>query len=152
LSVDAVNVARCSRLAGRVASLGHLGNSPHCACRRRRPQQHKSLGDIGAFDDLDGPGSEVFQRPLQLVSGVGAVSEDVTQPGERTVHTRKQRRRAVTILHVSWRNDGTDQQADRVGAGIFAIGLRVDTRLGCTRQAGNKKIGLPVVACNQESL
>ena len=44
-------------------------------------QHDEALGDIGAFDDLDGPFAMSDKRLRQFWSGMAAVGEDVAQPG-----------------------------------------------------------------------
>ena len=44
-------------------------------------QQDEALGGIRSFDDLDGPRSQSGECSRQFVAGIGAVGEQVAQPG-----------------------------------------------------------------------
>ena len=70
---------------------------------------------VASLDDLQRPLADLFQRLAEFRSGVGAIGEDVAQPGEGPSDRGEQRRRAVAVLDMGGVNHAGDEPPAGVG-------------------------------------
>ena len=50
--------------------------------------------------DFDAPSAEFSECFAELITGIGAVGEEVAQPGEEVVDGFDNKRRTITVLHI----------------------------------------------------
>lgn len=93
-------------------------------------ENHGALCGIGPLDDLDGPFADAAEGFAQLVAGIAAIGEQVSQPGKPVDDLGEQQRHPVTVLDIGSVDDGMDQIAPGIGEDSLpaSIGLRSSTR------------------------
>ena len=80
--------------------------------RLSHARQNLEAAGVGhAPDDLDCPLAEFGEGVQQLIAGIGAVGEEVAQPGKEIVDRRDDQRSTVAVLHVGGVDFGSDHQA-----------------------------------------
>ena len=95
----------------------------------------EALGGVGSLDDLDGPLSDTAQRAPEFVSGIAAVGEQVTQPGETRDDSDEHERRSVAVLDVGSVDHGVDQIALSIGEDVALAALDLLARIIAPRSA-----------------
>ena len=104
-------------------------------------QNLEAFRGIGSFDDFKGPGSEFGQGVLQLVTRIGAVSEDVAQPRIERPDRAEERNCAVPILDVSRMHLQTDgDSARRIGNDVPLAPLDLLARIITARTATFRRL------------
>jgi len=78
-------------------------------------QHDKAFGDIGAFDDFDGPFAMADECLRQFGPGIAAVGEDVTQPGKAETKGLYDLGSAVPILDIGGMDQHEEQETQRIG-------------------------------------
>lgn len=84
---------------------------------------------IGAFDDLDGPVTDLCQCLFEFTSGIAAIGEDVTESGEAGADIGEHQRRAVTVLYIGSMDNGMDQIAIGISDDMALATLHLLTRI-----------------------
>ena len=80
-------------------------------------QDFEALGAVGTLDSLDCPLAELGQRRAKLVASIASAREDTAQPGEAVADAGQHIGRAVTVLLIGGVDNGSDEEALRVGDG-----------------------------------
>src|SRR6516164_6138391 len=89
-------------------------------------QQLKAGSVSGAFDNVDGPGTEFGEGVTQVGAVVDAVSEEMSQPGKQLMDGLDDEAGTIAILDIGLVYRGTDQQTASIGhnVALAALGLR----------------------------
>ena len=103
-------------------------------------QNLEAFRGIGSFDDFKGPGSEFGQGVLQLVTRIGAVSEDVAQPRIERPDRAEERNCAVPILDVSRMHLQTNEMSRRIGNDVPLAPLDLLARIITARTATFRRL------------
>ena len=88
-------------------------------------QRFETLRAVRAFDDVQGPLPTAFQRRLELGTRIGAVGEDMAQPGEAMADGSEEVGRAVAVLDVGGMNPRPDQKTAGVGEDMTLAALHL---------------------------
>jgi len=79
-------------------------------------RQHlEAFCGVGALDDLKRPGADFSEGGGELLAGIGAVGEDMVQPGKAVSDRGEYIGFAVAVLDIGGMDDGADQKAFGVG-------------------------------------
>ena len=71
----------------------------------------------------------------ELIAGIGAVGEEVAQPGEEVVDGFDNERRAIAVLHIGGVDRGADHQAGGIGHDMPLAALDLLGRIIAARPA-----------------
>ena len=112
---------RCGAFDGSFAVLGYAAVASHpCEGAFDDPapgQDLEALGAVATLDNLDCPLAELGQRRAKLVASIASVREDMAQPGEAVADAGQHIGRAITVLLIGGVDNGSDEEALRVGDG-----------------------------------
>jgi hypothetical protein len=75
----------------------------------------EALGLVRALDDFQRPRPFALQSSTQLVSGVTAIGEDMTQPRIERADRSEHARRAIAVLNIGFMHNEADEVSLRVG-------------------------------------
>lgn len=74
-------------------------------------QDLEPLRGVGGLDDFEGLLSDPVEGAAQFRPGIGAIGEQVAQPGAGVAYGFQHGRRAVAILNVAGMNDEAEEHA-----------------------------------------
>ena len=100
-------------------------------------QHFEALGGIGPLDDFDGPLADTVQGVLELVSGIAAISEHMSQPREAPDDFREHQRRSVAVLDIGGVDHGMDEISLGVGEDVALTPLDLLARVIAPRPPGS---------------
>ena len=100
----------------------------------------KALCAPGAFDDLKGSLADFGECASEFLASIGAVGEEVAQPGKAVADRRQHIGGAVAVPHIGGMDDGADQKIFGIGEDMARAPLDLLTGGKPGRTAGLRRL------------